>query len=384
MFTRGFLILACLAVSLNQASALTEHIVIPSVITPGIDANYDDSHYAYYEPSATQRVPLLVWLPGTEARPFDYRRIVIAAANFGIHAIGLGYVNTAGVNNCFSAIDCDCFADARLEQLEGTNMSAHVIVDQVNSISNRLTQLLIYLGNNFSTEGWTNYMRAGAPVWTNIIIGGHSQGASHAGFIARRYPVYRCLMFNGADYCLAGRAANWITNGTSATPPEKFFGFYHVEDELVPSNWQAAVWTAFQLDAFGPETYVETTNPPYSASHRLLTQLTPQNSGAISHHNATAVDFYTPITNTVSRYREPWTFMMAGPTIMPDLEVETVTNGVRVQWESRTDISYQVRRTSGLGVWTNSGGAIAGTGLSVETNIAVPGTTEFFSIQMSY
>ncbi|HEY8240605.1 MAG TPA: hypothetical protein VIH35_04120, partial [Kiritimatiellia bacterium] len=74
-------------VALN-ASALTQHIVTPSVVTPGIDPNYDDNHYAYYEPAASQRPPLLVWLPGTEARPFDYQRVLIAAANFGIHAIG--------------------------------------------------------------------------------------------------------------------------------------------------------------------------------------------------------------------------------------------------------------------------------------------------------
>jgi hypothetical protein len=377
-----------LALSALRAEGLTSHVITPSSLAAGIYSTYDDDHYCYYEPAVTQRQRLLVWLPGTEGTPFDYRIITASAAGYGLHAIGLGYVNTNGVNGCSASADCNCFGDARTEMLEGTDTSTRVIVDRINCITSRLTTLLRYLGTNYPAEGWTNYLNAGgSPAWTNIIIGGHSQGGGHAAFIAHKYTVYRCLFFNAADPCLVGtdRPANWVTNSASATPAERYFGFYHLSDELLNHDTQVLMWQGLGITNFAPETLVDSVAPPYDATHTLLTDLTPSTTGSISHHNATAVDYYTPLTNLVPLYSAAWKFMMVGPTVIPDLALERSATSVTFRWESRDDILYRLGRTADLGAgWTNWTAAVEGNGSVQETSAVPAAVQEFHRLQLYY
>jgi hypothetical protein len=145
------------------------------------------------------------------------------------------------------------------------------------------------------------------------------------------------------------------------------------------------MWQGLQVTGFAAEVLIDGLQPPYGATHTLLTDLTPSTTGGISHHNATAVDYYTPLTNLVPVYSEAWKFMMVGPTVIPDLELESGTTSITFRWESRDDILYRLGRTSGLDAeWTNWTTAVEGNGSLQETSSAPAAAQEFHRLHLYY
>jgi predicted esterase len=54
-------------------------------------------------------------------------------------------------------------------------------------------------------ESWAQYLATPDSIdWSNIIVGGHSQGAGHAAYLAKFNSVNRVLLFSGPnDYSTA-------------------------------------------------------------------------------------------------------------------------------------------------------------------------------------
>jgi hypothetical protein len=257
-------------------------------------------------------------LPGTAATPNTYREVVRTGAPIGFHSIGLGYPNDDAVNGlCAQSGDANCAGNVREEVLFGTNNSPLVSVDRANSIVGRLVSLLRYLDSNFPTEGWGQFLNGTEPDWSQIRIGGHSQGSGHAGYLGKRVLLDRIAMFSGpGDPGPNDGTAAWFTL-PSVTPSARYFGFTHTADPLVAFSNVTRAWQLLGLADFGPLVSVDTSSPPYGNTHRLQTSAPPNPNPtgptASPAHGAPVVDAVTPRdAQGEPIYRAVWTYMVYG------------------------------------------------------------------------
>jgi len=163
-------------------------------------------------PGSVRNSPLYLFLPATATKPSDYTLFQQEAVDLGYHVIGLAYPNTDAVigicnkkyydpNNPddmqLYAARQDCYLNVRLETLDGNGESPDTIVSQDDSIENRLTQLLAYLGKKYPDEGWSGLLdETGAPKWSRIVVAGHSQGGGNAALIGKLHLVARVVMIS--------------------------------------------------------------------------------------------------------------------------------------------------------------------------------------------
>ena len=52
-----------------------------------------------------------------------------------------------------------------------------------DAVLHRLTKALAYLAQTYPNEGWGAFLVNGAPDWSRIVLGGHSNGSGEAAFI---------------------------------------------------------------------------------------------------------------------------------------------------------------------------------------------------------
>jgi pimeloyl-ACP methyl ester carboxylesterase len=283
------------------------HVVAPQATDPAIDRALDD-HLAWLDPTAPTNHKLIVLLPGFDTIPTDMQLVQQEAARLGYHVIGLMYVNSV-----FLAGACDgspdpnsCFEDAQFEIVYGNGLgidSPIVDVNQPNSIINRLTKLLQYLDANDPTEGWAEFLAHGAPKWSKIAVGGHSQGGSAAVMIAKYHVVDRVVMISA----VTDTASDWVL--THVTPSARYWGLAHEEEFFLPEI--LASWASLGITAFGPVVTVETSSPPYGFTHTLATDLKPRRNGTF--HRSTALDRYTPLNHpgNTPALADAWGYMMS-------------------------------------------------------------------------
>ena len=115
--------------------------------------------------------------------------------------------------------------------MTGAPVSEKINVDPANSILNRLQKLLVYLVNHDPDGGWGEFVDGGQPVWSHIVVAGHSQGSGHAAYIGKMFKVDEVLMFSGPQDYLddLDKPAPWLAR-PSATPPSRFFAFLNEND----------------------------------------------------------------------------------------------------------------------------------------------------------
>src|SRR6185436_7988323 len=120
---------------------------------------------------------LFIFLPGTGVDPSLYQMVQTEAARLGYHVIGLMYPNANAIAAiCLPLPDPEtCYEGVRLQILTGSPQTGLVDVNRANSIENRLVKLLHYLALRYPREGWAQFLEGGAPIWSHIVVGGHSQ-----------------------------------------------------------------------------------------------------------------------------------------------------------------------------------------------------------------
>lgn len=296
-------------------SGIVEREVLPATANPAL-TSFLSANFVVRPDGAAMRGRLFVMLPGTTAIPRFYREIVRTGAQRGYHGIGLTYPNAQTVESfCFASADPDCIGKARSEIITGTDTSPVVAIGADNSIAGRLADLLRSLHQNFPAEGWNQYLRGSQPDWSRIVLAGHSQGAGHAGYAAKLFSIHRVAMFSGPSD--TGRAmavsAPWF-GLPNVTPPDRQFGFTHVNDELVPVAFVIGNWGLQGLGSFGPAVSVDAVAPPFGGSHRLTTALPPNPAPPAPvpdpAHSSPVVDAVTPLdANGVPAYRPVWIHM---------------------------------------------------------------------------
>ena len=279
----------------------TEHEIPPAQTSAEIIASLVP-HLAIAPALGTAKARLFVMLPGTGGTSRQYQRIVRRGAVRGYHSIGLIYPNAEAVELlCGPGSAPDCLGKARREVITGADVSPVVAVNPANSITGRLTALLTYLAATFPTEGWGQYLTGTRINWAMVTVGGHSQGAGHAGYLAKLEILDRAVMFSGpADSGSAlGSAAEWLSL-PNITPAARQYGFTHSDDLIVRQARATGNWGLIGIDAFGAAISVDSAPAPFASSRQLLTSAAPANdptrSNIQSAHGAPVTDTFTPLT----------------------------------------------------------------------------------------
>ena len=186
---------------------------------------------ALYDPQAPPRNQLFFFLVGTGDKATASLRMDTTFAKWGYHAISIDYEDSVIAVACAHSLDPTSFGRYRGAIVTGAAVSAKVKVNRANSILNRFQKLLIYLVKRDPKGGWDQFIKDGQPVWSRIIVAGHSQGSGHAAYIGKLFNVDRVLMFSGPqDYMdTLHRPAPWQAM-KSATPPSRFFAFLALND----------------------------------------------------------------------------------------------------------------------------------------------------------
>ena len=260
-------------------------LVRPSAADPGI-ARFDDPNVVIAEGAADRGAPLLVFLPGTDGRPENLVPLLRVAAAQGYRVIGLSYDDVPAVDQrCPDDPDPECAARFRAARLFGTP-GGPVANPPAEAIVARLAALLRLLARERPGDGWQTYLDGdGAPRWPRIALGGFSQGAGMAAFLAKRVAVQRVVLFS-SPWDTTGtprRPAPWLA-APSATPPERWWAERHRRERTtgllraayatlgIPERQILLIDTEPRLPRRGPNPYHGSTvaNPDNQAAWRVL------------------------------------------------------------------------------------------------------------------
>jgi hypothetical protein len=181
--------------------------------------------------------------------------------------------------------------------------------------------LLQYLNTTYPSQNWGQFLISSTtPDWSKIIVGGHSQGAGHACYLAKQYDVDRVLMFSGPnDYSnFFSNSAHWLRqNGTTAI--SKHFVYLSLLDETVAFSKQFVNISGLGMLVNDDTTYIDNLPSPYNNSHCLYTTQTPDL--AILNHNV-------PIKQS-SINSAVWTYMLTS----------AITTGIESYHKKTSDIN---------------------------------------------
>ncbi|MEO5683289.1 MAG: hypothetical protein ABIQ88_11650 [Chitinophagaceae bacterium] len=227
LFTGWLLIISC-ALLMSQVQVMS---ISPAHTGNGIVPIHGD-HQVLIDISAKRLRKLVVMINGTGASAKDNFPFDSFAAAKGYDVISLDYKNTVITTVCSNSNDSACFNGFRQEIVFGEPVSSPVVeVDSSNSIYYRLYALLQYLAAQYPMQGWQRYISKGAIQWRDIIVAGHSQGAGHAAYLGKKFPLYKVLIFAGPQDFLVhfNTPAEWLSQ-KSITPASKYYAFLHLKD----------------------------------------------------------------------------------------------------------------------------------------------------------
>jgi len=284
LHTHLFRTCAALAVltlgSLNLYAQVTVLRIDPAQTDAAIATVYGP-HIALYDPQAAPVHRLFLFLVGTNGRAEGSLTIDSTFAKWGYHAISLDYEDKVVTVTCAHSQDVSCFDHYRDTIVTGAPGSDKITVDAANSILNRLQKLLAYLVKHDPKGGWGEFVGDdGQPVWSRIVVAGHSQGSGHAAYLGKMFAVDRVLMFSGPQDYLddLDKPAPWESR-TSATPPSRYFAFLNEND---PFNVHHQIANCMVLmDLTKPETQlVEPGEAVTGDSHILVNYITRNPHGS--------------------------------------------------------------------------------------------------------
>jgi len=214
------------------------------------------TQFAYLDTRSVPRGKLVIYLHGAgDFSNCGNGALGTLVAGWGFHWFGPCYLSNYGVENCGSDIE-----GCRLEAFQGTDEHAFVDIKPPDSIETRIARGLVHLQELNPQGDWRYFLNGSTPRWSDIVITGHSHGASSSGVIGMHRSVSRVVMLAGPYD--PGQA--WLS-GDSLTPPGLFFGFTHSADSQ--HSGHLAAFAALGLP--GEPTRVDGAAAPYGGSHRL-------------------------------------------------------------------------------------------------------------------
>ncbi len=182
----------------GSASKVAVRSVLPSATDSRIDKFSGDGweHWVYFDPVATDRHLLVVFIPGTGGKGNGAKAFCMLAASEGFHVVSLAYPSEVSMSVFHASADPDAFLKARENIIYGKPPFGKLDTGVPNSIENRLHQLLRYLAAKFPQEHWKQFLQTtGDLEYRKLVLAGQSQGGGHAALIAMQHEVARVLMF---------------------------------------------------------------------------------------------------------------------------------------------------------------------------------------------
>lgn len=258
---------------------------------------------------ALRKQKLFIMLPGTLSNPGDYKLILKAAAAKGYHSMGIAYDNNQTLADvCDGSSDPDCLAKVFDEYLTGNNTSAKVDISPSHSFENRILKMLRYLHHHHPNEGWDQYFSNENEInWEQISLAGHSQGATHTLYIARKRKLLRAAFYSGPNgFKKGGGFPQWVDE-SGLTPTEHLFAFNHKADRLSEWTEVTATWDAIGLKP--GEVSVDSKND-YNGRNRFYTRSSKIINLFTGAHGATCSDKDTPLDrDREPKFEEVWSYM---------------------------------------------------------------------------
>lgn len=299
---------------------------LKTIITKASDTDPNISpelkrHYSYFNPTCISKNTLLLHLGGSFGKPGNYLLFPELAGNNGFNVINLHYPNTtASKTACGMSTDTNCFIKFRNEILEGIDYSTTVSVDSSNCIYNRVIKLLKYLHTNHPTQNWNSFYTGNTVNWNKVIVSGHSQGGGHAAVIGLTKQVKRVIMFASPnDYNNnLSMPAPW-TLSTKTTPDSSYFGFAHLNDDVVNSSEQFQIWNNLNMPLFGDTTNVDMASSPYSNSRQLYTNY---QDTAASLHSIMILDKDMPFVDGKPIFEPVWKYLLGIDKLVSVTEIQ--------------------------------------------------------------
>ncbi len=268
-----FMVLVTLFFGSISLSAHVKILHIESGQTDSSIVAVNGPNIALYDTSVKSRHLLYLFLVGTGGKATGSQTMDSIFATMGFHAISLDYEDNVVAVSCAHGLDSNSFDRYREEIITGKPVSKKVNVDSANSILNRLQKLLIYLINNDPNGGWSQFVKNGKPLWSRIVVAGHSQGSGHAAYIAKMFKVNRVLMFSGPQDYLDDlhMPAPWQAR-KSATPVKRFYAFLNLKDPFNVKHQIANCMTLMKISK--PDTIMVTPGEViHSHSHILINNI---------------------------------------------------------------------------------------------------------------
>ena len=265
IFIAFFVVFLCNAGLRAQVKVLR---VDPQQTDPAI-AMVQSPHIALYDPQAPSRHLLFLFLVGSRGKATGSQKIDSVFASWGYHAISLDYEDNVVAVSCAHSLDSACFDHYRQAIVSGTPGSSKIEVAPADSILNRFQKLLVYLVEHDPGGGWGQFLANGQPVWSRIVVAGHSQGSGHAAYIAKLFKVDRVLMFSGPQDYMDDlhKPAPWQAQA-GATPPSRFFAFLSLKD---PFNVHHQISNNMMLmDLSKPDTLMVKEGEVIHGDHHIL------------------------------------------------------------------------------------------------------------------
>lgn len=344
--------------------------VAPQVTDPAITTNLS-GHYVSIDRSVPQKNQLFVFFPGTHGIAANYEVLNNVVAEMGFHAINLTYPNDEAVNSLCGGqnTDLDCYANVRLEILDGIDRTPLVNVNRANSAENRIIKLLIHLRNQYPNDNWGQFLIDDSTInWSKIIVSGHSQGGGHAGILGRYHPVVRVVMFAAMDYNGPARSpANWIAHPEmtpNASSADKFWGFSHMRDEAVNFTLLTTrIYPAYGMPQYGDVVNVDGISPPYGNTHSLTSNL----DGCPSFHGCIAVDSGLVYENGVPVYKPVWEYLLSNTVSPLSLSAIQFLRATQPVGRPPVGISTKYYRIQVVGNGFDSGSRVLVNGVETET-----------------
>ncbi len=295
------------ATTATTTTTASEQTLIPAELDPAAD-KYPAPQFAYLDPAAPRASHLVVYLVGAGNKPDRGRTMARFLAGLGFPVVVPGYANDYDIRALCQRADTpdpECHGKLRLEAFEGVDHSPHITITPPNSLETRVARMLAALEKRQPAAGWGRFLDGDRPRWSEIIVAGHSHGASSAALIGKVRQVHRVVMLSGPFDNRAGDPAPW-TRQPPATPADRFYGFSHTQEEQHTGHIKD--WQALGLPAFGPPVPVETSAPPYASSHQLITSLTP-GTGTNYHGTTTAGNASPRLPDGHYRFQDAWRYL---------------------------------------------------------------------------
>ncbi len=282
----------------NSFSQINTFYVDP-ILTKSNYTAVQDSHMVVRN-TTSNNDKLFLYIGGTGTETQDYKRISEFAARQGYDVLNISYPNGVPAASLANSTDSLAFDNFRQEICYGTSLSNVVDVDSLNSINTRTINLVNYLDMTYPSQNWSQYLiSSNALDWSKITVGGHSQGAGHAGYFAKKQTVEKVLMFSGPnDYSdQFSQPANWLRMPGN-TPTNRYYSYLSLLDEIVDFNKQFDCIKDLGLFPLSDTVHVDVTSSPYENSNCLYTTQSP---GLVFLNHSSPLKF-SVINNSVWEY----------------------------------------------------------------------------------